>query len=344
MFSELTGNERVKKLLRRLLSSGRIPGALLFSGETGVGKKLFALELARALNCRNLNGVEGCGKCAVCKRISHFNFPESDEAEDWTNIIWTDHGDVGLVVAPKRLLRVNQMRKIESEANFRPFEGRARVFLIDDADRLNEQSSNALLKILEEPPPTSHVILITSRPAMLLPTIRSRCQVVRFSPLTADEIERYLVENRLAKGPEAHLLARYSGGSLGRALKCNLEEYKKHREVMLQTLRGAADGNHTQLLRSAETMNEARYKDDYEFRLDLLENLIRDVLILHVGAGDDRVVNDDLLPELNDIASKTDTMRAANWIAGIEEMREQLVVNINRKVATDSLFLTMASS
>ena len=90
-----------------------------------------------------------------------------------------------MVVAPKRVLLVDQMRQIEREANYRPYEGKARMFLIEDADKLNDSSANALLKVLEEPPPTSHMILMTSRPAMLLPTIRSRCQMIRFSPVAA---------------------------------------------------------------------------------------------------------------------------------------------------------------
>ncbi len=343
MLDSLTGNERVKDQIRMMLNTGRVPGALLFSGEDGIGKKLFALELARALNCRNLLGVEACGACPVCTRISHFNYPQSDDADDLIPIIRTDYGDVGMVVAPKRVLRVEQMRQIEAEANFRPFEGRARVFLIDDADKLNDASSNALLKILEEPPPTSHIILITSRPAMLLPTILSRCQAIRFSPLRVEEIEQHLLSNKLAASGEARLLARCAGGSLGRALKEDVESYKEHRETMLRVLRALAlTGDVAQLLRGAEAMNEARYKDDYEFRLELLETLIRDALILSVGASEEQLVNEDLLPELRKIAERVNGANATAWISAIEELREQLVVNINRKVATDSLFLTMS--
>src|ERR1044072_6874652 len=174
MLDQLVGNDRVKQLLRRTLAAERLPGAMLFAGEEGVGKKLFALEIARAFNCRSPKGVEGCGECPPCVRISRINYPQSADPDDWKQIIWTDHPDVGLVVAPKRLLLVDQMRLIEREANFRPYEGKARFFLIEDADKLNDPSANALLKILEEPPPTSHIILLTSRPAMILPTIRSR--------------------------------------------------------------------------------------------------------------------------------------------------------------------------
>src|SRR5918911_52696 len=192
MFDQLAGNKSAKEILGRMLAAGRVPGALLFAGEEGVGKKLFALEVARALNCRTPKDSEACGVCSSCTRISRLNYPEREDAEEWTQIIWTDHPDVGLVVAPKRVLRVEQMRQIEKEANFRPFEGKARVFIIDDADKLNDASANALLKVLEEPPRTSHLILITARPAMLLPTILSRCQMIRFAPLTPAEIESYL--------------------------------------------------------------------------------------------------------------------------------------------------------
>src|SRR6476619_3443055 len=208
MFASLTGNDRVKEVLKRMLSSGRLPGALLFVGAEGIGKKLFALEVARALNCRTPIDNEGCGSCSACKRIIHLNYPNSSEPKDWIPMIWTNHPDVAMVVAPLRQLRVEQMRQIETEANFRPMEGNARVFIIDEAEKLNDASANALLKVLEEPPSTSHLILITSRPAMLLPTILSRCQMIRFSPLTPDDIEQHLLRNKLADASTARLRAR----------------------------------------------------------------------------------------------------------------------------------------
>ena len=345
MFDQITGNERVKGLLRRMLEEQRVPGALLFSGEEGVGKKLFALELARALNCRNRSGIEACGDCPVCRRIEKINFPDSDEVEDLRQIFWTDHPDVGLVQPPGRVFHVKQMRQIEHEVNYHPYEGNARVFLIDDADKLNDQSANALLKTLEEPTRTSHLILITSRPAMLLPTIRSRCQQIRFSPLATPEIEKYLLDQELATPAEAKLRARCAAGSLGRALSDDLEAYKERRETMLGVLKAVAvTGDRTCLLRAAEGLNDARYKDDYETNLELLETLIRDALLVAVGADEEHIVNIDILPQLKEIARRSDAKRATTWIAQIEELREQLEVNINRKPATDALFLTMAGS
>jgi len=345
MFDQLTGNERVKALLRRMLEARRVPGAMLFTGEDGIGKKLFALEIAKALNCRAPQGVEGCGQCPSCKRIAKFNYPQSVDSDDWKAIIWTDHPDVGMVVAPKRVLQVDQMRQIEREANYRPYEGKARVFLIEDADKLNEQSENALLKVLEEPPHTSHIVLLTSRPGMLLPTIHSRCQMIRFSPLSPEEIETYLLQNKIASGAEARIRGRVARGSLGRAIETEFDDYLEMRKAMLQVLHTLAVGDdRIQLLRSAEEFNDARHKDEYESRLDILEALIRDAWMLALHAPKEDIVNEDLLPELSKISQRLDGQRPAGWISQIEELREQLIVNINRKSATDALFLTMAAA
>jgi DNA polymerase-3 subunit delta' len=344
MLDQVIGNERARNLLRRILETGRLPGAMLFTGEEGIGKKLFALEIARALNCRSPQGAEGCGKCPSCVRISKLNYPQSYDSDDWKGIVWTDHADVGLVTAPKRLLLVEQMRQIEREANFRPFEGKARVFLVDDAENMNDSAANALLKILEEPPPTSHIILLTARPAMLAATIRSRCQVIRFAPISPGEIESYLVKNKLAESKEAGILARIARGSLGRAAGQDFGEFIDQREAMLSVVRALTSSDDTiQLLKSAEDLNLVAIKDEYESRLDILEALIRDVWILALNGSPENIVNIDLLSKLRKMSEGLDSRRPALWIAQIEELREQLVVNINRKAATDSLFLTMAA-
>src|SRR5436190_8968357 len=344
MFAQLTGNNRVKDVLTRMLESGRLPGALLFVGEEGIGKKLFALEVARAVNCRTPEGVEGCGFCGPCKRIVHFNYPTSSNTDDWIPIIWTDHRDVGMVVAPRRVLRVEQMRQIEGEANFRPFEGKARVFIVDEAERFNDASANALLKVLEEPPSTAHLILITSRPAMLLPTILSRCQMIRFSPLSPAEIEDHLTSNKLVEPASARVRGRTAGGSIARALSGDIQTFNAQRKAMLAVLEALslADGR-AQLLKSAEQLNEAQYKDEFEERLDVLETLIRDAWMLSLGVESTELVNEDLLTDLQGISKRIDPSKAAAWILEIEDVREQLIVNINKKVATDSLFLQMAS-
>jgi len=237
------------------------------------------------------------------------------------------------------------MREIEREANFRPYEGAARVFLVEDADKLNEASSNALLKTLEEPPPTSHLILMTSRPAALLPTIRSRCQAIRFSPLSIAETEAHLVRDSGMASVDARLLARVARGSIGRALSTDLEHYRRQREAMMDVLGALAlSDDRARLLRAAEELNDAKRKDEYEPLLDVLETLVHDVWMLTLGASRDRLVNEDLHDHLSRVSARLTSRRAARWLSQIETLRDRLAVNINRKVATDALFLAMAEA
>jgi tRNA U55 pseudouridine synthase TruB len=169
--------------------------------------------------------------------------------------------------------------------------------------------------------------------------------MIRFSPLTGEEIETHLVKNKIASASEARIRARVARGSLGRAIAQDFDGFSAQQTAMLRVLQAlSVDEDRIQLLRSAEELNEAKYKDEYESRLDILETLIRDAWMLSLHASDESVVNEDLLPQLKRISAGLDTRRPAGWISQIEEMREQLIVNINRKAATDALFLTMAAA
>jgi DNA polymerase-3 subunit delta' len=345
MFKDIVGNERAKELLRRMLRQGRVPGALIFAGESGLGKKLFAVELARALNCRARKGVEACGVCAACVRVGKFDLPPADEREEHKRVRWSEHRDVGMIVPYNRNILVDAVRDLERECNYRPAEGAARVFLVEEADSLNEAASNALLKTLEEAPPTTHLILITARPAGLLPTIRSRCQTVRFAPLAPDVVESFLVRERKRAGDEARLAAQLAGGRLGPALSLNLDAYRARRDWALAALEALAAGDdRAHLLRAAEELSDARNKDDFEPRLDVLAALVRDLWLLAVGGeGAVVLVNQDLRERLARLAAGLTPARPARWLARIEELRTQLAVNVNRRAASDALLLAMAA-
>ncbi|HEX8282259.1 MAG TPA: DNA polymerase III subunit delta' [Pyrinomonadaceae bacterium] len=344
MFDTLVGNERAKETLRRMLGQGRVPGALLFAGDEGLGKKHFAFELARALNCRTPRGAEACGVCPVCARVGRVQYPASDEREEHKKVAWSEHPDVGVVVPYNRNILVDAVRDLERESNFRPVEGSARVFLIEHAESMNESASNALLKTLEEPPPTTHIVLVTSRPSALLQTIRSRCQTVRFAPLAAPELESYLVNNGRRAGEEARLAAQLASGRPGVALGLNLDTYRARRDAMFGVVEAlASGGDRVRLLRAAEELGDAKNKEEYEPRLDALEILVRDLWLLALGGDGGRLVNGDLRERLARLAEGVPPPRAARWLTRIEELRGRLAVNVNRRAATDALFLTMSA-
>jgi DNA polymerase-3 subunit delta' len=345
MFSTLIGNEEVKQGLRQLLTGGRVPGSLLFTGEAGIGKKLFALELAKALNCRNRVGIEACDECSSCKRISKSTFPPFGSADDnKERMIWSEHADVAMVRPYNHIIRVKPMRELEREANFRPFEGAARIFIVEDAEYMNDQAANALLKTLEEPAVTTHLILTTTNPMALLQTIRSRCQMIRLAPIPFSEIEPFLMKQTGMKPDDAALLARTSRGSLGNALSVDVDDYRERRQSMLNILQALTiTGNRVQLLRSAEELATAKDRGDYEQSLDVLETLIRDAWALSLGRPES-ITNYDLVNELEAIASELGSNRAERWLVQIEELRGALEVNLNRKIASDGLLMSMAAA
>ncbi len=346
MFSHLIGNEEVQDRVRTLLGSGRLPNSLLFTGPDGVGKKHFALELARVLVCRSPNDANACGTCAACLRVGTFEIPEpTDKTKDqFKKVFYGEHLDVGIVVSYKRLILVDAIRDLESAGSFRPYEAEARVFIVDDADKMNDAASNALLKTLEEPPSTTYIVLITSRPNMLFPTIRSRCQTIRFAPVSAVAIATLMRTERGLDSNDANLTARLANGSVARALDFDLDEFRAQREVQLANLeRALVKMDRSALVRASEQMNDARNKDLYEQNLEILESLVRDIWLIKRGSDPGSIRNLDLLEDLKAVATVVPASRLADSLNEIELLRQALAVNINRKIATDALFMKMST-
>lgn len=347
MFDKLVGNQHIKHTLKHLLASGRVPNSLLFAGDEGVGKLQFAFEIVKAFICTEPNDGEGCGVCAPCSRVDQFVIPDEPtekNKDDFKKVFFGGHSDVGKVVTFKRTILVGAIRDLERHAHFLPYEAKARFFIIDDADKMNDESSNALLKTLEEPPPTSYIFLITSRPDSLLPTIRSRCQTLRFAPIPINDIEQFLIDARAFSHDEARLAARLSRGSIGRAVSINVEKFRTARERMLSVITNAIEtGDRAAMLRVAEELNDAKNKDSFEENLDILQSLIHDVWSLGVSSDSTRMVNTDLSARLTSLAESACTTDLREWLAAIDTMRENLIVNINKKIAADALFMTMAA-
>ena len=343
MFNKLIGNDHIKDVLRRMLEKNRVPRSLLFAGIEGVGKKQFALELAKSFVCQNRANFEACDRCAACRRADNFNFPKPDDRDAHKEVVFSEFPDIGQVIPYNKNILVDAVRNLEKEANFRPYEAKARFFIIDDADKMNDAASNALLKTLEEPAATSHIFLVSARPDSLLQTIRSRCQTIRFAPVDASEIEKKIAASEKFSPVDAGLVARLSAGSIGRALDFDLEKFRRRRETMLGVLQSlAGKSDHVALLRTGEEMNDAKNKDDYELYLETLQTLIHDVWALAHGAGEKTLVNVDLKPQLQKLAENSERPRLARWLGEIENLRETLIVNVNRKIATDALFAGMA--
>jgi DNA polymerase-3 subunit delta' len=221
-FEAILGQAHAVRVLRGALASGKVPHAYLFEGPPGVGKRLAARALALALNCRE-GGADACGACLDCRKIASDNHPD---------VRW-----LGLPEG-KRRIPIEAVREHERWLALGPHEGRAKLLVIEPAEQLSEAAANALLKTLEEPRPGSFVVLVTAAASALLPTVRSRCQRVRFAALPAETVERLLVAGGRAP-EEARALAALSGGSLDRAAACAGEDLDARLGRVLSLLEGA---------------------------------------------------------------------------------------------------------
>ncbi len=322
----LIGNHRVKATLQAALRDDRLAHALIFSGPDGVGKRQFALALAKAVNCME-RGVDSCDRCPACRKI--------DEGA---------HMDVILVEPEGTFIKIDQVRQLVQEAYYRPFEAQRRVFILDPADAMNESAANALLKVLEEPPATSLIILLTSRLHALLPTIRSRCQVHTFTPLTIEEVECFLRERYQRPEDQTRLLARLSGGRIGRALEIDLSVYRTWRKEALELLKLLATGDdRARLIKAAEYLGRKLSREEFEDRLSVLNVLLRDILYLTVEGDEADIINVDIAPTLRRLAAAWPLERIASLSAHLETLRRNLQQNVHRQIALEEIFLLMAS-
>src|SRR5919198_2368974 len=202
-FRDIQGHRRLIDLLARSIHRGTLPPSLMFAGTSTSGARSAAIAVAQALNCVNPSNADACGVCAACTRIARGVHPDVPIVEP----------------AETGLIRVDQVRDVIDRAAYRPFEGRRRVVILDDADALLPEAQNALLKTLEEPPAASTFVLVTSRPDLLLPTVISRCQRLRFGRLSPSDVAAVLIREHGYTETDAHAAASVSDGSVGLALE-----------------------------------------------------------------------------------------------------------------------------
>ena len=319
-FADVLGHERIRDLLGRALASGRLPPALLFVGPRGVGKRTLALAVARALLCPDGPAQgDACGKCPACHRSGKALHPDLFLAEP-----------EGATLT----LKIERVRDLVREIDARPFEASARAIVIDDAHTMTEQAQNALLKSLEEPPPTSHVILVTPSPQTLLPTIRSRCQTLRLGPLPAALLEATLAERLSLSPAEARLRVSVSAGSLGQALSFEGETYGALRDELLKTMAGWGRGNVVDRQDAADSLGE---RDDLIPALGVLRTLLRDVAALAAGARPETLLNADIAESLAPLAASPLGARAAALAEATGETLFGLKGNASKVLSLDVL-------
>jgi DNA polymerase-3 subunit delta' len=294
------GHRRIVQLLARSVSGGTLPQSLIFAGPSGSGTRLTASGLAQVLNClatesrpENSLEIDACGRCTACARVARGVHPD---------VLVVEPGESGAI-------RVDQVREIVERAAFRPFEGRRRVVIVDDADRLVPAAQNALLKTLEEPSPSSVFVLVTSRPDVLLPTVRSRCIQLRFVQTVRAEVDV------AARDVAGRVLAR--AGRADTALDAA-------KELLSNTgAGGAAD------------------REQVSSHLRAMAALLRDVAILSTHADPDVLANADVRSALDALVPTYGGDRGVRAFGAVDRALLALEANAGVKVVADWLVLQL---
>lgn len=333
---QLIGHEWAVEYLQRGIALGRSGHAYLFAGPAAIGKALLALRLAQALNCETASG-EPCLQCRTCRRIERGNHPDVRVASMATQAAGLKADEA----ARQKELKIDTVRDWQRDISLHPYEGRRRVLILHDAERLNEEASNAMLKTLEEPPPFATLVLVANS-ADLLATIVSRCQVLRMRPLPRRHVAAALTERAPIEPADAELLAAWSGGRIGWALRmietpAELETRQERLDQLLE-LHGRAFS--AGMRWAEERAKEYRGGDQaavFEW-LELWQTWWRDVLLTATDCSE-YVVCIDRQPDLATAARRYDLASIHGFAARIDATRQQLRENVNPQLAIENLLL-----
>lgn len=324
-FSQIIGHVRATENLRRAIAAGKLAHAYLFSGPRGVGKATTALALSAAVNCDG-DPNNACGHCESCRRIANGRHP-----------------DVIAIVPDGTFIKVDQVRALEQRLALPPHEARYRVIMIDGAESLHPSAANALLKSVEEPRTTTLFVLITAEPHRVPPTLVSRCQRVRFTPLSRDDVEVVLAQHVDPADYDQAVTRRVAGlceGSPGHALALLGSDQLAAAQETMEKLATASTASDIVTIFDAAA-EAGRDRPQLLQALELLQLRLRDLLLSSVGLGDDHLVATDQAEQIGNEARKIGTACVLKQLRALQEARRALRGNVNAAVALETLMLRM---
>ncbi|MBQ8035974.1 MAG: DNA polymerase III subunit delta' [Proteobacteria bacterium] len=339
IFSDILGHDHVKTGLLHAARTSKLHHALLFIGPSGIGKAMVARAFVQSMFCEKAEpgAFVRCGKCKNCLRISSQNHPDVIEIDEEFLRRAYDGGSIAAI-------RIEVIRELQKSLTCKPFEGSRRVVIIHDVHKMQEAAANCFLKTLEEPPEDTMFVLITSQMQMLIPTIVSRCQVVRFAPFPMEELAAYLVSH--GETPDvAEQVAALSDGSIGTALKLCSGDYKD--EILELFSYILETSSVMQAFETAGRIRDRLTKESrdikfgiYNHLLKLLSLYVRDMAVLK-SEPSGRIVlrsyRERMMRRLDSTKMKDLTRVAGN----IQDIYSAIQGNANEIVALERLMISM---
>ena len=361
-WNRVIGQRRVKDLLRRTLASKKVAHAYLFFGGEGIGKDAAAIEFARALNC-TVDSVDPCGECPSCKKIEILQHPNlklifplpvgknEKSGDNPTEVLSQDQITVvqeqlrlkaenpyhRISIPKANFIKINSVRDLRRDAAMSAFEGGKKVFVLSNAETMNAEASNSLLKTLEEPSSDSVFILTASQKEQLLETIISRCQLVQFDPLSEGEIREALMGRQNAEAEQAALVARLARGSYSAAREMLSVDMVAQRQEVVQFLRFVLGSQKIPLATDIERIGFSGDRSAVERWLKLLEVWLRDALVLREH-GEKELLNID---HIKDLKSFNQKFPRADLVAALDSV-EQSVALVGKNVYLPLVLTSLA--
>lgn len=322
-FANIPGNARIKKILQAALLRETLPNSLLFIGPEGVGKMQTALEVAKALNCREMKD-DACGDCEPCRTIAAGLFP-----------------DVMILRQDKNMIKIDPIRDLKQAAYLKPMTGGKRVFIIEEAEKMNVEAANTLLKVLEEPPAFSFLLLVTSNPYLILPTIKSRCQILKFAPIGKDDILGVL-KARGYPEEQAEGMALIAQGNLKRALNMDWDEVREKREkAWMLLLSMVARKDITSLLKSYAYRRRSEFVEEFQQILEMLAAFSRDIMLVKEGGDIHHLLNPDYAEKISEAGTYLSVENAREIPGRVDQALHALKNHVNTGLLVSSLSISL---
>ena len=329
-FESIIDQERPVRILTTFLQNGTIPHALLFTGVEGVGKESTATTFAMACNCageissttRQKSNIP-CGICKPCRKIEAGNHP-----------------DIIRVKPSGPFIKIDQIRSLCHTLAMKPYEAKRRVVIISDAQAMNPAAGNALLKMLEEPPVRTILILVATHTSDLLPTVVSRCQQLRFKPISSQYLESELVQKYGLDPKNAMIIATMAGGSLSRALRMHRTNWINRRNWLIQEMDALSAGSVNRLLAFGGQLS--KNKDILQDSLEVMKSWLRDLVVGQLNP--ERVINQDLALDIQQASQKLSIARLLDKIDTIQATQNAIHAGTNLRLALEAMVLKLAKA
>lgn len=323
-YEDIIGHEDIVKHFKSSIELGKVSHAYILNGEKGVGKKTMASVVAKSLQCEE-GGSDPCGTCKSCLQAETGNQPD---------IIWVKH-------EKPSVLSVDEIREqVINDIGLKPYSSRYKIYIIPDAQLMNPQAQNAILKTLEEPPEYAILMLLTNNVDKFLPTILSRCIVLNFKPVEPLQMMEYLVTNVGVDQKKARFCTDFAQGNLGKAVRLAIStDYNEIKEDSIRLLRQIQNMDMEDIILAVKNMG--KYKLDITDYIDIMSMWFRDIMIVKINNSPNKIIFKDEFSTMKKQASKASYEGIENILEAMDKLKVRLEANVNFDIAMELALLTV---